>query len=87
MSSSEHAACLPFSSRNGHVGFPPHILCDFRSSLLHSHEIGGCALKILVPNQSAGTIIGKAGLTINQIQTESGSRVKLSQTGFVKRGF
>eukprot|EP00047_Mylnosiga_fluctuans_P016926 m.57465 g.57465 ORF g.57465 m.57465 type:complete len:176 (+) comp6836_c0_seq3:41-568(+) len=42
-------------------------------------SLGGCALKILVPNQSAGTIIGKAGLTINQIQTESGSRVKLSQ--------
>ena len=34
---------------------------------------------MLVPNGNAGTIIGKQGLTIGQIQTDSGARVKISQ--------
>eukprot|EP00048_Salpingoeca_helianthica_P008766 m.125949 g.125949 ORF g.125949 m.125949 type:complete len:450 (+) comp14682_c1_seq2:85-1434(+) len=39
---------------------------------------GSCALKLLVPNGQAGTIIGKGGSTISAMQTETGSRIKLS---------
>lgn len=47
--------------------------------LLFNLKGGGCALKILVSNGSAGMVIGKGGLTIGQIQTETTARVKLSQ--------
>ncbi len=36
-------------------------------------------LKILIPNYSAGSVIGKGGQTINQLQQASGARIKLSQ--------
>jgi len=36
------------------------------------------ALKILVANKSAGSVIGKAGATINSIKETSGARVKVS---------
>jgi len=39
------------------------------------------ALKILVSNSDAGAVIGKAGAVINQIQTDSSARVKMSQSG------
>jgi len=39
------------------------------------------ALKILVSNGIAGSIIGRAGSTISELQSLSGSRIKLSQTG------
>ncbi|CAM9681051.1 unnamed protein product, partial [Ectocarpus sp. 4 AP-2014] len=37
------------------------------------------ALKVLVPGITAGCLIGKAGKIINQIQTNTNTRVKLSQ--------
>lgn len=47
-------------------------------------EISGSpkiALKILVSNGIAGSIIGRAGSTISELQSLSGSRIKLSQAG------
>lgn len=38
-----------------------------------------CALKVLVSNNVAGSLIGKAGSAINDIQAETGARIKLSQ--------
>ena len=39
------------------------------------------ALKILVSNNVAGSIIGRAGQTISELQSESQTRIKLSQSG------
>eukprot|EP00934_Nitzschia_sp_Nitz4_P005346 Nitzschia sp. Nitz4//scaffold86_size83305//77367//79467//NITZ4_005275-RA/size83305-augustus-gene-0.60-mRNA-1//1//CDS//3329559289//5336//frame0 len=39
------------------------------------------AIKLLVSNNVAGSIIGRAGQTISDFQTQSGARIKLSQTG------
>jgi RNA-binding protein Nova len=39
------------------------------------------ALKILVSNNVAGSIIGRAGQTIDELQTQSQTRIKLSQAG------
>ena len=36
------------------------------------------ALKILIGNKSAGSVIGKAGATINSIKDTSGAKVKVS---------
>ena len=40
-----------------------------------------CAIKILVSNNVAGSIIGRAGQTISELQSQSSTRIKLSQTG------
>lgn len=39
------------------------------------------AIKMLVSNNAAGSIIGRAGQTISELQTESNTRIKLSQSG------
>lgn len=39
------------------------------------------AIKILVSNNIAGLIIGRAGQTISELQSESNTRIKLSQAG------
>ena len=36
-------------------------------------------MKIIVPNTTAGLIIGKGGATIKQIMENSGAKVQLSQ--------
>jgi RNA-binding protein Nova len=36
-------------------------------------------VKIIVPNTTAGLIIGKAGATIKQMMESSGAKVQLSQ--------
>ena len=36
-------------------------------------------MKIIVPNTTAGLIIGKGGATIKQIMESSGAKVQLSQ--------
>lgn len=40
-----------------------------------------CALKLLVSNNVAGSIIGRSGQTISELQTQSNTRIKLSQAG------
>lgn len=39
------------------------------------------AIKLLVSNNMAGSIIGRQGQTISELQKESSTRIKLSQTG------
>lgn len=39
------------------------------------------AMKILVSNNMAGSIIGRSGQTISELQSQSSSRIKLSQSG------
>jgi len=39
------------------------------------------ALKMLVSNNVAGSIIGRSGQTISELQNQSATRIKLSQTG------
>ena len=39
----------------------------------------GPALKILVPNQATGSIIGRGGSVISAIQAECGCRIRISQ--------
>lgn len=39
------------------------------------------AIKLLVSNNVAGSIIGRSGQTISELQTQSSARIKLSQTG------
>lgn len=39
------------------------------------------AIKLLVSNNVAGSIIGRAGQTISEMQSQSSARIKLSQTG------
>jgi predicted RNA-binding protein YlqC (UPF0109 family) len=38
-------------------------------------------VKLLVSNNEAGSIIGRAGQTISELQSQSAARIKLSQTG------
>lgn len=45
---------------------------------LDQHE-NAVALKLLVTNNVAGSLIGKGGMTINELQMTSGARIKLSQ--------
>ena len=40
-----------------------------------------CAIKMLVSNNMAGSIIGRSGQTISDLQNQSSTRIKLSQTG------
>jgi KH domain len=40
-----------------------------------------CAIKLLVSNNVAGSIIGRSGQTISDMQAHSSTRIKLSQTG------
>ena len=47
---------------------------------VNSWMAASCGLKILVSNNVAGSLIGKAGSSINDIQTETGARIKLSQS-------
>lgn len=43
-----------------------------------SLDTPGSALKILVANKAAGTVIGKGGATINSIKETTGVRIKVS---------
>merc|ERR1711998_123579 len=47
----------------------------------YGDTIDETALKVLVPNAEAGSVIGKGGSVINQIQNDSTARVKMSQNG------
>jgi len=40
-----------------------------------------CAIKLLVSNNVAGSIIGRSGQTIIELQSQSSTRIKLSQSG------
>ena len=57
-------------------GFPE----QHRSNLSQQQPFGA-ALKLLVSNNVAGSIIGRSGQTISELQTQSLTRIKLSQSG------
>lgn len=46
-----------------------------------SSEYNTAAIKLLVSNNVAGSIIGRAGQTISELQSASQTRIKLSQSG------
>ncbi|MED6259942.1 RNA-binding protein Nova-1 [Ataeniobius toweri] len=45
-----------------------------------THEEGEYFLKVLIPSYAAGSIIGKGGQTIVQLQKETGATIKLSKS-------
>jgi len=65
-------ACSPILS-----DVPDH---DHRSSR-YSASTFPAAIKILVSNNVAGSIIGRSGQTISDLQAQSSTRIKLSQSG------
>ena len=46
----------------------------------HPSEEGEYFLKVLIPSYAAGSIIGKGGQTIVQLQKETGATIKLSKS-------
>lgn len=48
--------------------------------LFLSSEEGEYFLKVLIPSYAAGSIIGKGGQTIVQLQKETGATIKLSKS-------
>lgn len=49
-------------------------------SVLSLAEDGEYFLKVLIPSYAAGSIIGKGGQTIVQLQKETGATIKLSKS-------
>lgn len=49
-------------------------------SLCLAPEEGEYFLKVLIPSYAAGSIIGKGGQTIVQLQKETGATIKLSKS-------
>ncbi|XP_006764483.1 PREDICTED: RNA-binding protein Nova-2 [Myotis davidii] len=56
---------------------PPEVVCTKRSN---TGEEGEYFLKVLIPSYAAGSIIGKGGQTIVQLQKETGATIKLSKS-------
>lgn len=52
----------------------------------HDEENFNITLKLLIPGSAAGSIIGKGGATINEIQTQTSSRIQLSRNDEVFPG-
>ncbi|XP_051534447.1 RNA-binding protein Nova-1-like isoform X1 [Myxocyprinus asiaticus] len=52
----------------------------FSSDFVGFHEEGEYFLKVLIPSYAAGSIIGKGGQTIVQLQKETGATIKLSKS-------
>lgn len=56
------------------------ILFPHQESQSDVHEEGEYFLKVLIPSYAAGSIIGKGGQTIVQLQKETGATIKLSKS-------
>lgn len=52
----------------------------FPTFYVYSPEEGEYFLKVLIPSYAAGSIIGKGGQTIVQLQKETGATIKLSKS-------
>lgn len=80
-SSAPHLSfCFPFDEISTFSVFRPIlllILCTVEILLLHRVRIASDAvhLKLLVPSIAAGSIIGRGGEAIAQVQKESGAKV------------
>lgn len=55
-------------------------LCLTSCVLFPTAEEGEYFLKVLIPSYAAGSIIGKGGQTIVQLQKETGATIKLSKS-------
>ncbi|CAB9516737.1 RNA-binding protein Nova-1 [Seminavis robusta] len=69
--------------RYGPPATPDHSQFNVSPPENQRYSSGGfpCAIKLLVSNNVAGSIIGRAGQTISDLQAQSSTRIKLSQTG------
>ncbi|XP_035647598.2 RNA-binding protein Nova-1-like isoform X1 [Oncorhynchus keta] len=56
------------------------IVFPHQESHSEAHEEGEYFLKVLIPSYAAGSIIGKGGQTIVQLQKETGATIKLSKS-------
>lgn len=56
------------------------LLCLTSCVLFPTAEEGEYFLKVLIPSYAAGSIIGKGGQTIVQLQKETGATIKLSKS-------
>lgn len=61
------------------VGSP--IIASWESGIATPESSSRVIFKILVSNNNAGSIIGKSGKTISDLQQESSARIRLSQAG------
>uniref|UniRef100_A0A3P9LBY0 K Homology domain-containing protein n=1 Tax=Oryzias latipes TaxID=8090 RepID=A0A3P9LBY0_ORYLA len=52
----------------------------FKTEIVRNEEEGEYFLKVLIPSYAAGSIIGKGGQTIVQLQKETGATIKLSKS-------
>lgn len=68
------------SSSASHPSSPSHYR-DVKSGPTVSNQQLQISLKILVSNSASGSIIGRSGSTISELQTKSQTRIKLSQGG------
>lgn len=69
------------SATNADIGRENPSLSSATNTISPELQSYNIALKILVSNGTAGSIIGRAGSTISELQSSSGSRIKLSQAG------
>ena len=58
---------------------------DERQATKPAHRMN-ITLKFLLPDSAAGSIIGKGGATVNEIQSQTGSRIQLSRAAEVFPG-
>uniref|UniRef100_A0A2K6RYP1 K Homology domain-containing protein n=1 Tax=Saimiri boliviensis boliviensis TaxID=39432 RepID=A0A2K6RYP1_SAIBB len=72
-----HSGVPAPDSRKRPLETPPEVVCTKRSN---TGEEGEYFLKVLIPSYAAGSIIGKGGQTIVQLQKETGATIKLSKS-------
>lgn len=58
----------------------PDKMWPFPTLYVSPPEEGEYFLKVLIPSYAAGSIIGKGGQTIVQLQKETGATIKLSKS-------
>uniref|UniRef100_A0A8B9HQC8 RNA-binding protein Nova-1-like n=1 Tax=Astyanax mexicanus TaxID=7994 RepID=A0A8B9HQC8_ASTMX len=67
------------STKRTNTGGEIHIIYEPPAILIRGEE-GEYFLKVLIPSYAAGSIIGKGGQTIVQLQKETGATIKLSKS-------
>ncbi|KAA0717204.1 RNA-binding protein [Triplophysa tibetana] len=72
-----HMDSDPSDSRKRPLETPTEASCTKRTN---TGEEGEYFLKVLIPSYAAGSIIGKGGQTIVQLQKETGATIKLSKS-------
>ena len=74
------AGMAPLYPSGGSENVAPYSVSPSESGRYNSANYP-CAIKLLVSNNVAGSIIGRSGQTISELQSQSSTRIKLSQTG------